>query len=207
MPGTKYERALSQDSSIVGCEEYPEVDRKNAEHDIKIRRRAVIISIITIFTVTTIIMVMSVVYVEMNKSNAGYEELICQETDTECFKLLCPQGWGWDREKEECAVLEGRNNIYLLFKDLNIAFQTMIKISFDFLKYFCALAGYACCPAMHHLCGESVLVRCYNQSTSHDCSCTVPAVQRVGVVTSGYKQVCHNNYIWVDWRKKCLRRN
>ena len=109
MSGIKYGRTLSQESSTVGGDEldYPEVDRKNAEHDIKIRRRAIIISIITIFSMTTIIMVMSVVHVELNKSNAGYEELICQETDTECFKLLCPQGWHWVQEKEECAVLDG----------------------------------------------------------------------------------------------------
>ena len=88
------------------------MDREHAEHHIRVRRRAVIISIITIFTVTTIIMVMSVVHVEMNKSNAGYQELICQETDMECFKLLCPQGWGWVREKEQCDILDGKEDTF-----------------------------------------------------------------------------------------------
>ena len=72
-----------------------------------------IFSIITIFTMTTIILVMSVVHVEMNKSNVGYQELICQETDMDCFKLLCPQGWGWVKEKEECDILDGKRHISL----------------------------------------------------------------------------------------------
>ena len=114
MPLPKYDRTLSQESA-TGCElDFPDVDRKNAEHNIKIRRRAVIFSIITIFTMTTIILVMSVVHVEMNKSNVGYQELICQETDMDCFKLLCPQGWGWVKEKEQCAVLDGTR--YICFK-------------------------------------------------------------------------------------------
>ena len=97
------ERYLSQDSSCGGYEDYPETDRKDVEHHIKIRRRAVIFSIITIFLVTMVVMVMSVVHVEMNKMSAGYDEVICQETDTGCAKLLCPGGWGWDRTKEECV--------------------------------------------------------------------------------------------------------
>ena len=111
MPPTRYERTLSQEST-AGYDEldYPQVDREHAEHHIRRRRRAVIISIITIFTMTTIIMVMSVVHVEMNKSNAGYQELICQETDMECFKLLCPQGWGWIKEKEQCDIHDGKED-------------------------------------------------------------------------------------------------
>ena len=101
MAVTKYERAFSQESYNAGCDEldFPHFDRKTAEHNIRVRRRVVIISIATIFTVTSIVMVMSMVYVEMNKSNAGYHELICQETDLECVTLLCPQGWGWVRAK------------------------------------------------------------------------------------------------------------
>ena len=111
-----------------------------------------IFSIITIFTMTTIILVMSVVHVEMNKSNVGYQELICQETDMDCFKLLCPQGWGWVKEKEQCAILD-----------------------------------------------EHVF--------PPDCSFSIPEVKSTGVVTSGYKEMCHSDYVWVNWRKKCLRRN
>ena len=100
----KYGRTLSQES-YEGLE-LADVERKNAEHNIKVRRRAVICAIATIFSVTTIIMVMSVLHVEMNKFN-GYEELICQETDKECLELLCPQGWEWIKEKGECEILEG----------------------------------------------------------------------------------------------------
>ena len=73
---------------------------------------------------------------------------------------------------------------------------------------FCA--GYTCCPTNHHLCGKSILTRCYNISEDvfpPDCSCSIPQVQSTGVVTSGYKEMCHSDYVWVNWRKKCLRRN
>ena len=103
MREVRFERGWTQDSDSSSDEEYPDTERKTAEHHIKIRRRAVIFSIITIFLVTMVVMVMSVVHVEMNKMSAGYDEVICQVTDTGCAKLLCPGGWGWDRTKEECV--------------------------------------------------------------------------------------------------------
>ena len=82
-------------------------ERKVAEQTIRMRRRAVIFSIATIFSVTAIILVISVMHEEMNKHNVGYQELVCQESDLECFKLICPQGWEWDSESEECAIIPG----------------------------------------------------------------------------------------------------
>ena len=60
---TNYERAFSQESYNAGCGElaFPHFDRKTAEHNIRVRRRVVIISTGTTFTVTSIIMVMSMV--------------------------------------------------------------------------------------------------------------------------------------------------
>ena len=113
MPGPQYERTLSMESSDVGCDvvDFPAADRKQAERNIEVKRRAVILSIATIFSVTAIILVMSVVHVEMNKNHVGYQELVCQETDVECFKLMCPQGWGWVKEREECHILEGERSL------------------------------------------------------------------------------------------------
>ena len=164
------------DNSEAGLDLIANDDRKLAEQKIKMRRRAVIFSIATIFSVTTIILVISVMHEEMNKHNVGYQDLVCQEADVECFKLLCPQGWEWDREKEECSVM----------------------------------TGYECCPDHQHLCGQPVFVRCYNmtgQVVTPDCSCNIPQVHTSGVVTSGYKQICHQDFIWVQWRKRCIRRN
>ena len=51
-------------------------------------------------------------------------------------------------------------------------------------------------------------VRCYDaRAEEADCSCLVTSVLSAGVVMSGYKEQCHANYVWVDWRQKCLRRN
>ena len=110
MPGPKYGRTLSTESGDVVCDgpDFPSVDRKLLERNIEVKRRAVILSIVTIFSVTTIILVISVVHVEMNKHHVGYQELVCQETDLECIKLMCPQGWGWVKEKEECDILQGQ---------------------------------------------------------------------------------------------------
>ena len=57
-----------------------------------IRRKAVILALVAIFLVTTIILVISVVHIEMNKRNVGYQELVCHETYVECLELLCPPG-------------------------------------------------------------------------------------------------------------------
>ena len=87
----------------------------NGEEDavkqkIKLRRRAIYFSIITIFSVTAFILVLSVLHEEMNKQNVGYEDLVCQKSDLECFKLICPQGWKWSIEKDECSITEGKKS-------------------------------------------------------------------------------------------------
>ena len=111
MLGSDFVKALSMENSEAGDDLIVNEERKVAEHKIKMRRRAVILSIATIFSVTAIILVISVVHEEMNKHHIGYEELVCQETDLECFKLMCPQGWGWVKEREECHILEGRRSL------------------------------------------------------------------------------------------------
>ena len=110
MPGTEYERTFSIGSCDTegSYQECPHHDTVRLEKKILIRKRAVILSIVTIFSVTTIILVISVVHVEINKHHVGYQELVCQETDLECIKLMCPQGWGWVKEKEECDILQGQ---------------------------------------------------------------------------------------------------
>ena len=99
----------SMESSEAGIDNNLNNDRKVAEQTIRMRRRAVIFSIATIFCVTAIILVISVMHEEMNKHNVGYQELVCQESDLECFKLICPQGWEWDSENEECAIIQGES--------------------------------------------------------------------------------------------------
>ena len=84
------------------------VERTKAEHNIKVRNRVVLFAIVTIFSVTAIILGMSVVHAEMIKRHVGYHELICQDNDLDCFKLLCPHGWMWFKEKEQCSILEGK---------------------------------------------------------------------------------------------------
>jgi hypothetical protein len=49
-----------------------QVDRKEVDQWILIRRRAVILSLVTIFLVTTIMLVISVVHDDMHKSTVGY---------------------------------------------------------------------------------------------------------------------------------------
>jgi len=167
----------SLDSTESGDDLVVNDDRKVVEQKIKMRRRAVIFSIVTIFSVTTMVLLISVLHEELNFHNVGYEDVICQKGDAECFKLICPQGWWWVQEEEECKIME----------------------------------GYECCKYAQHLCGQPTWVRCYNTTRMvediPDCSCTIPHVDTAGVVTSGYKQICHQDFVWVEWRKRCIRRN
>ena len=91
----------------------------------------------------------------------------------------------------------------------------MTNAVFKFSEQYCIVAeyyricsGYECCPDGRFVCGDGPYVRCYDaRAAEADCSCLVTSVLSAGVVMSGYKEQCHANYVWVDWRQKCLRRN
>ena len=102
---TGYQKAFSIGSS-EGTEECPHQDRVRLEKKIIFRKRAVILSLVTIFSVTAIMLVTSVV-IEERTSHTVYQEIVCQETDIQCIQLLCPQGWQWDNNKGECKIMEG----------------------------------------------------------------------------------------------------
>ncbi len=72
-----------------------------------------------------------------------------------------------------------------------------------------SLLGYSCCPPGQFVCGEQPHVTCYPSQPlqSVNCSCVLPEILSSGVSMSGYKQVCRPQFIWVDWRQKCLRKN
>ena len=108
MSGTTVVKERSLDSSEAGEDLVVNDDRKVAEQRIKMRRRAVIFSIVTIFSVTAMVLLISVLHEELNFRNVGYEEVICQEGDADCFKLICPQGWTWVQEEEGCSIMEGK---------------------------------------------------------------------------------------------------
>ena len=85
---------------ILNCE-------KNAEKKIKLRRRAIFISIITIFSVTALILVLSMHHEETNKYDTEFEVFDCQESDIECLQLICPAGWQWNNQSAECNIIKG----------------------------------------------------------------------------------------------------
>jgi hypothetical protein len=183
-----YERTFSAGSgdteeSYMECPH--QVDRKRVEQRKLIRRRAAILSLVIIFSVTTIMLVISVVHEEMKKINNEYQEVVCQETNVECFELLCPQGWKWSRKKEECQQIEG---------EVVSASRCDNGI----------ITGYSCCPPEQHLCGSSPPTQCYpTDHTPHPACC---AVARLGVAPS-IKKMCQAGWLWVEWRNKYIRRN
>ena len=80
----------------------------NPKQKIKKRRNAILMSIVlAIFFATAIILIATVLYEEFNKPTTGYKDLVCQELDPDCFKLLCPQGWQWNSGKGECSIMKG----------------------------------------------------------------------------------------------------
>ena len=106
------------------------------------------------------------------------------------MKLMCPVGYILDREADQCELMEG-----------NICSGTTITLSI--------YLGYECCPEGHYVCDKGPYVRCYQVDNDDQdlCGCLVTNVLSAGIVMSGYKEQCHANFIWVDWRKKCLRRS
>ena len=84
----------------------------------------------------------------------------------------------------------------------------MIKCTRNEATLCCS--DHACCPEQHHLCGRPEHHRCYNESQGEeeaDCSCRIVEYKTGGIVSTGYKELCHHNMIWLEWRHKCVRRN
>ena len=70
------------------------------------------------------------------------------------------------------------------------------------------ILGYTCCPPEQHICGESHHTQCYPQHQGpHHACCVIANVANLGVAPSAYKKMCQAGYIWVEWKKKCMRRN
>ena len=72
---------------------------------IDMKRRAVVLSITTIFVVTAVILVTAVVHEELQK--VGDEEFLCAESDSACWEMFCPQGWLPVKQNNTCQLIEG----------------------------------------------------------------------------------------------------
>ena len=83
--------------------------------------------------------------------------------------------------------------------------KIFVRQAFLSMKYF--LPDFRCFEAGHHLCGQPDHHRCYNQSQEADCTCRRLEYKTGSIVTAGYKEICHQNMIWVEWRHKCVRRS
>ena len=59
------------------------------------------------------------------------------------------------------------------------------------------LPGYTCCTS----CTQEY--KCYKIEEADGVKCCYTE----GVVPSAYKQACRDGFLWVAWKKKCLRRN
>ena len=163
----RYEKTFSIGSEDAeGYQDCPHQDRVRLEKRIIIRKRAVILAIITIFSVTAIMLVTSVV-IEEARQDIVYQEIVCQETDSLCVQSLCPQGWTWDKAREECKVMQ----------------------------------GYSCCPPSQHVCGESLHTQCSPLGRAPACC----DLHSLGLAPSAYKKMCQQGYIWVEWKRMCMR--
>ena len=59
------------------------------------------------------------------------------------------------------------------------------------------MSGYSCCTTCTH---EYL---CYEGGEAGGVKCCYG----LGVVPAAYKQTCRQGYLWVQWKKKCLRKN
>ena len=103
----------------------------------------------------------------------GYEEIHCQvclyefkvnkeinisyhqEKDLDCLELLCPIGWQWNSQMEECSLKRGNSK------------RVCQRIRMPVLvTYF--LLGFSCCPERFHICGSLSHQWCWaSNSTSN----------------------------------------
>merc|ERR1712152_21980 len=79
-------------------------DRKREERKFQIKRRKVLFLIGTVFSVVALILIVSVVHEEYNKQK--YTVFECDDKDSDCLKLLCPQGWNFDKDRNMCFLLQ-----------------------------------------------------------------------------------------------------
>eukprot|EP00092_Neocalanus_flemingeri_P061443 GFUD01073863.1.p1 GENE.GFUD01073863.1~~GFUD01073863.1.p1 ORF type:complete len:170 (+),score=56.54 GFUD01073863.1:90-599(+) len=71
-------------------------------------------------------------------------------------------------------------------------------MSWDMVAGKCKeVTGYTCCTA----CTQEY--KCFTAEEAQIVKCCYAE----GVVPSAYKQVCRQGYLWVQWKKKCLRKN
>ena len=67
----------------------------------------------------------------------------------------------------------------------------------DMVTSMCmSMSGYTCCTACTHQ------YQCFNPAIH-----TTRCCHSEGVVPSAYKQVCREGFLWVQWKKKCLRKS
>ena len=82
-------------------------ERRYWEQKIHMKRKVVILSIITVFIVTGIVLLISVMHEESTVNIENLEEFNCNVTDVECLKQLCAYGWEWQSDLDHCAPREG----------------------------------------------------------------------------------------------------
>ena len=88
---------------------------KQKERKMLMKRRAVILSITTIFLVTAAILVTAVVHEELQRQHIGYSQFFCTEGDVKCWQMMCPQGMAPVKENNTCLAIPGHTQfIYVL---------------------------------------------------------------------------------------------
>ena len=75
------------------------------------------------------------------KVNIDINVSYCQEKDLDCLELLCPIGWQWNSQMEECSLKRGTS------KNVLHMIRMLILVT-----YF--LLGFSCCPERFHICGS-----------------------------------------------------
>ena len=115
---------------------------------------------------------------ELAAELGDWEEVECGG-DRECQAALCPGGMVYREEEGHCTVLPGND------------------ISCSHVILSSSLSDHQCCTLWTH---EYL---CFPSSLSHTMRCLLGE----GIVPSAYKQTCHQGFLWVQWKRKCVRKN
>ena len=70
--------------------------------------------------------------------------------------------------------------------------------------FFFFFPGYDCCFINYG--AGTQLYKCWASDETPEGRCVGP-MKSAGVAPGTYKQLCRPGYLWVDWKRKCLRKD
>ena len=100
-------RILSRSNTFEESEDEESlVRRSEIEEKLKLRRILKLLAIVLLFLVAASILFFSVAYEIKRQAELGLilsDDIVCATNDVDCIADLCPMGWTWEPELNQCS--------------------------------------------------------------------------------------------------------